>query len=97
MSNILQQLSLENISDKATAYTVGGTPAVTYIFIALSAIMLGYMFTHQDAALAPAAAAVVVEEEKAEADVVGGGRRKRKSGRQTKKKRITSTKGTKKK
>ena len=103
MSNILKQLTLENISDKATAFTVGGTPVVTYVFIAFSGALLGYIMTRPDDASATEAAAkkeeptpkpeAVVEE----AAVADGDEGEKVGGRRTRKKRKSKRKSKSKK
>ncbi len=102
MSNILKQLTLENISDKATAFTVGGTPVVTYVFIAFSGALLGYILTRPDNGAAeatkkeePTPKPEAVVEEAAVAD--GGDEGEKVGGRRTRKKRKSKRKSKSKK
>ena len=37
----LQKISPHNIATKATAYSVGGVPLITYGFIGVTAVLLG--------------------------------------------------------
>ena len=40
-----QSISLENIATKATSFTIGGVPLVTYGFLAITAILVATMVT----------------------------------------------------
>lgn len=40
-----QSMSLENIATKATSFTIGGVPLVTYGFLAITAILVATMVT----------------------------------------------------
>ena len=43
----MDKLSLENIATNVSAYTVGGVPLITYVFLAVSAILVGTMFQEE--------------------------------------------------
>jgi len=43
----MDKLSLENIATNVAAYTVGGVPLITYVFLAVSAVLVGTMFQEE--------------------------------------------------